>query len=130
MNRLGIAFPLALLGMALFLVGCGGGGGGGGGVTNPGTGPSFDLHFPATNASQTFVFNDAGTWDYHCTPHGSQGMTGSVVVNASSANDSMLVSVGPSNTLTFSPASVTIKPGGVVRWVNVSTMTIHTVTRP
>ncbi|MCC6350472.1 MAG: hypothetical protein IT347_12865 [Candidatus Eisenbacteria bacterium] len=121
----------ALASLALVVVlGCGGGGskstnpGGGGG------GPAFDLRFTSTGTSQTFVFTPAGSWAYHCIPHGSSGMTGTVVVDANSANDSALVTVGPSNTLTFSPASVTIKPGGVVRWVNASSMTNHTVTRP
>ena len=112
------------------IAGCGGGsskstnpGGGGGG-------PSFDLHFPATNASQQFTFADAGTWGYHCTPHQGSGMTGTVVVDAGSANDSALVQVGPGDALSYSPSTVTIKPGGHVRWVNVSSMTMHTVTRP
>ncbi len=102
------------------------GGGGGGGM---GGGPSFNLTFPATGSSRTFQFTSAGSWAYHCTPHQSSGMTGTVVVSASSVNDSMLVMVGPGNTLTFSPNSVTIKPNGNVRWVNQSSMTIHTVTR-
>ncbi len=132
MNRNGIMAFLALLTLALAVVlGCGGGsssstnpGGGGGG------GPTFDLHFPATGASQRFDFADAGTWDYHCTPHGNQGMTGTVAVSASASDDSAVVQVGPGNALVFSPSSVTIKPGGYVRWVNASSMTIHTVTRP
>ncbi len=100
--------------------------GGGGG----GTGPTFDLHFPATGSSQSFTFADAGSWGYHCTPHGSCcGMTGTVVVSAGASADSDTVSVG-SGGLNFVPATVTIKPGGHVRWVNVSALTIHTVTRP
>ena len=104
--------------------------GGGGGTVSTGGGPSFDLHFPATGTSQLFTFTTAGSWDYHCTPHGNLGMTGTVRVDTASTNDSVVVSVGPGNTLTFSPSSVTIKPNGYVRWVNASTMTIHTVTRP
>jgi plastocyanin len=30
----------------------------------------------------------------------------------------------------FSPSTVTIDSGGYVRWVNVSGLTTHTVTRP
>ena len=131
MNRrallvLGSLFSFAIL----WIIGCGSdssptnpGGGGGGG-------PTFDFHFPATGVSHSFTFTTAGTWAYHCTPHAGSGMTGTVVVNASSLNDSALVDVGPGNTLTFSPASVTIKPNGVVRWVNASSMVNHTVTRP
>ena len=100
------------------------------GTVTTGGGPTFDMHFPATGTSQLFAFTTAGTWDYHCTPHGNLGMTGTVRVDTASVNDSAVVSVGPGNTLTFSPSSVTIKPNGYVRWVNASTMTIHTVTRP
>ena len=113
------------------IIGCGGGGGSN--PTNPGGGgPTFNLTFPATGASQSLVFNDAGSWVYHCTPHGTatSGMRGTVVVDAGSANDSALVTGGPSNTLTCDPTSVTIKPGGRVRWFNESSMTNHTVTRP
>ncbi len=125
---------LAALYSTAFLLIAGCGGGGGGGPTNPGGGgtpdPVFDLRFPATGASQSFTFTKDGAWDYACTPHAGSGMDGTVVVNAGSANDSALVTIGPSNTLTFSPASVTIKTGGTVRWVNASNMTNHTVTRP
>lgn len=134
MNRNGIMAFLALLSLALVVVlGCGGGSSS---STNPGTGgggsgPTFDLRFTATGVSQRFDFADAGTWGYQCTPHGqTQGMTGTVVVSASASDDSAVVQVGPANTFTFSPASVTIKTGGYVRWVNASSMTNHTVTRP
>lgn len=131
MNRNGILVFLALLSTALAVVlGCGGGSSK---STNPGggaSGPSFDLHFPASGTSQRFDFADAGTWDYHCTPHGNQGMTGTVVVSAGAPVDSAFVQVGPGNALTFSPSSVSIRPGGHVRWQNVSSMTNHTVTRP
>jgi len=102
-----------------------GGGGGGGGTT----GPTFDLHFPATGTSQSLTFTDVGSWGYQCTPHGSCcGMTGTVVVNASTGADSALVNVGQGGN-NFVPATVTIKPGAPVRWVNVSASTIHTATR-
>ena len=56
-------------------------------------------------------------------------MNGIVNVSATSGDDSILVHVGPGNALVFSPATVTIKSGGKVRWVNDSPMTNHTVTR-
>lgn len=130
MTRRALLVVGSLFTLALALIaGCGGGSsksttpGGGGG-------PTFDLRFPATNASQQLAFTAAGSWDYHCTPHQGSGMTGTVVVDAGSANDSALVTIGTGNTLTFTPSSVTIKPGGLVRWVNASNMTNHTVTRP
>jgi plastocyanin len=102
----------------------------------PVPGPNFNLAFPtagtlaAPGTSNKLVFNDVGSWGYRCIPHGSSGMTGTINVDAASANDSAFVQVGPGDALAFSPASVTIKPGGYVRWANVSSMTIHTVTRP
>ena len=120
-----------VLGLGLYSIGCSkstspGGGGGG----TPPAGPSFNFSFPAQGASAFFAFADAGTWGYHCIPHGGAGMTGTVIVSAAGA-DSALVDVSSAGgALSFSPSSVTIKPGGTVRWVNRSTMTIHTVTRP
>lgn len=133
MNRRALLALAVLSSTASFLLAGCGGGGGGSGPTNPGGGtpdPVFDLRFPATGASRTFTFTKDGTWNYVCTPHAGSGMEGTVVVSAGAAQDSALVTVGPSNTLTFSPASVTIKTGGTVRWVNASNMTNHTVTRP
>ena len=37
---------------------------------------------------------------------------------------------GAGNAFVFSPNTVTIHAGGYVRWVNVSALTTHTVTRP
>jgi plastocyanin len=100
-----------------------------GGTLGATSGPSFNFTFPATGTSQTFTFADTGSWGYHCTPHQNMGMTGTVVVTATATTDSALVIVGvPANS--FSPASVSIRPNGYVRWVNGSAVTIHTVTRP
>lgn len=100
-------------------------------------GPAIDFTFPATGTSlanpgtsHQFQFTTEGTWAYHCIPHASSGMTGTVVVSAAAPADSAVVQVGAGDALAFSPSSVTIKPNGFVRWVNVSSMTIHTVTRP
>jgi plastocyanin len=96
------------------------------------SGPTFNLSFPATGVSHELQFTDVGSWDYHCIPHQGMGMTGTIVVDASSAVDSLAnpVQVGGGTGLQFVPQVVTIKPGGHVRWVNVSGLTIHTVTRP
>jgi plastocyanin len=56
-------------------------------------------------------------------------MSGIVVVTPSSLNDSVVVRVGSGDSLVFRPNVVDIKSGGKVRWVNVSAMTNHTVTR-
>ena len=99
-------------------------------------GPALSFTFPAAQVaavpgtSHDFQFTTVGTWNYHCAAHQAYGMAGTVIVSASSPTDSALVRVGPSDSLVFSPATVTIKQNGTVRWVNVSSMTIHTVTRP
>lgn len=130
MNRPALVVVLSLYTFALVVVlGCGGGGGGGG-PTNPGGGgPSFNFTFPASGTSQLFTFTTAGSFTYGCTSH--SGMNGTVIVDAGAALDSAVVGVGSAGgSLSYSPSSVTIKPGGYVRWVNQSSMSNHTVTRP
>lgn len=87
--------------------------GGGGGGTNP----SFDSGLRSTGFSMAETFPAAGSVAYHCTPHASLGMTASITVSSSSSVDSALVTVAPGGSLTFDPASVTIRTGGTVRWV-------------
>jgi plastocyanin len=106
------------------------------GTNGTGSGPSFNFTFPATGTSSSFTFPNEGTFGYHCMVHGSSGMTGTVIVSASASGtlDSAVVQVGrnASNApaLAFNPSTVTVKPGGIVRWVNPGTATNHTVTRP
>lgn len=97
--------------------------GGGGGPTPP---APFNFSFPRTGHSVQLAFPNAGVFGYRCTQHSGSGMTGGVTVN-SSGLDSVVVGVGQGG-LFFNPAAVTIKPGGNVRWVNVSTRSDHTVT--
>src|SRR5262245_26363577 len=87
----------------------GGGGGGGGGVElNSGGVPPGGVY--------QHTFANAGSFPYHCTIHAA--MTGNTVtVNASSNNDSAFVQIVSSASPGFSPSSVTIKPGGHVRWI-------------
>ncbi len=103
--------------------GMGGTTGGGGGTG----GTAFNLGPFALGQSLPFTFASAGTFGYHCIPHQGLGMTGTVQVDGAGA-DSQVVSVGPGGSLTFAPSAAHIKPGGYVRWVNVSGMTMHTVT--
>ena len=97
------------------------------GPSTGGGGTTFNFGPFAASQSVVRTFTTAGTFGYHCNPHRSSGMTGTVQVDAGGA-DSVVVNIGPSNTLTFSPATAHIKPNGYVRWVNVSSMTNHTVT--
>src|SRR5262245_32010135 len=100
------------------------GGGGGGAGTSGGT--SFGLGPFAVGQSATLTFTNAGSFGYHCIPHQSMGMTGTVQVDAAGA-DSMVVQIGATG-LNFTPVIAHIKPGGRVRWVNASNFTNHTVT--
>ena len=99
-----------------------GGGGGGGGTTTK----VLNLGPFGIDQSVKFAFATPGSFPYHCIPHRAMGMTGTVTVDASGA-DSVPVQVGAGG-LQFSPATAHIKPGGYVRWYNVSTSSIHTVT--
>ena len=90
-------------------------GGGGGGGNTP-----FNSGVLSTGAIFQRVFPTAGSVGYHCTPHQSSGMTGTITISASDTTSFVHVIVGPSGQLVFSPSSVTIKPGGTVHW--------HTVT--
>ena len=93
------------------------------------TGPTFDFRFPAQGVSHEFQFDGSGDWDYNCRPHRSSGMVGTIHVRESSTNDSALVAVGEGGFF-FVPDTVTVRPGGRIRWVNVSTVLNHTASRP
>ena len=92
-------------------------GGTGGGGNTP-----FDSGSLTAPANFVRVFPTAATVGYHCNFHISMGMTGTVSVVVGSA-DSAVVSA---NGTSFSPASVSIKPGGYVHWKIVGGT--HTVT--
>ena len=113
-------FGLVLAGLAaaVYLVSCSSSGGGS--PTSPGGGGgtvSFSFTFPSVGSSSSQVFATAGSYAYRCNTHQGSGMTGTVVVNAGSAVDSAIVNVGSGSSNVFDPSSVTIKPGGLVRWV-------------
>ena len=122
--------------IACFALGCSKGGGttatapgpGGTGGTVDTVTTSFNFAFPRTGVSHRYVFAQAGDFSYLCLKHGSTGMRGTIYVRASSGQDSGVVSVSPRDNRRFSPDTLTIKPHGSVRWVNVSTADDHTVT--
>lgn len=72
---------------------------------------SFDSGVVGTGTSFTHVFPNAGSTPYFCTVHTTQ-MTGTVNVSGA-GTDSAVVAVA---NFSFTPATVTIKPGGYVRW--------------
>ena len=94
-----------------------------------GGGPSFNFSFASVGTSHSITFPNEGHFGYHCAPHRTSGMTGTVHVTSGAA-DSATVDVGPNGTTSFAPATVSIKPGGTVRWVRpgTSSLTNHTAT--
>jgi plastocyanin len=90
----------------------------------------FNFTFPGMGATHAFTFTQAGDWAYHCSTHQVDGMTGTIFVRASSTRTTANVAVGPFPTPTFVPDTVTIGINGVVTWVNPTSATNHTVTRP
>src|SRR5262245_26693206 len=100
-----------------------GGGNNGGGTA----GSQFNFGPFRLGQSVTLTLAAAGTYGYHCNTHANMGMLGTVQVDASGA-DSALVQVGAGGGFSFAPSTAHIKPGGKVRWVNVSNRTDHTVT--
>lgn len=93
---------------------------------------TFNASMNAVGTSFEHTFTNPSTgYCYHCTIHSSgcgDRMWATVVVDAAAAQDSAIVNVGFGGGNVFNPTSVTIKPGGYVRWVNASGS--HTVTRP
>jgi len=136
---------MLVAGAILVAVGCGGGGGGSSvtSPTPPDTSgappdttapppqpPRFNFAYPGTGVSNSFTFGAEGDWGYFCLKHGTEGMTGTVFVRATSLRDSAYVQVGaPPTDKRFAPDTVTVKVGGKVRWVNVSGDPDHTTTR-
>ena len=129
-HKLPTAIAVALIaGFALLAVGCSKDSSTAPPATNTG-GPAFSFTFPTTGASHQFTFPTAGSYDYHCIPHQSGGMVGTVIVDANSAVTAASVDVGGTTPFRFTPGTVTIKPGGTVTWTNTSALSNHTVTRP
>jgi plastocyanin len=88
---------------------------GGGPSGNPGGGggaPLFDSSTLSAGANFVHTFPAAGTFGYHCNFHVSMGMTGTVTVVDGVVDSAVVVASGTS----FTPSSVSVKPGGYIRW--------------
>jgi plastocyanin len=92
--------------------------------TNPVTTAAKELNSAHLAQNDTYVhaIATAGTYAYHCSIHTT--MHGSVTVSSMSSNTTQSVNISG---FAFSPASVTIAPGGTVTWTNLDG-TAHTVT--
>ena len=97
--------------------------------TQPRTGGAVETFdsgtFSSASTPHVFVhtYATAGTFGYHCSVHGA-AMSGSVTV-ADGMPDSALVNIVNN---AYSPSSVSIQPGGYVKWTN--TGSVHSVTSP
>ncbi len=122
------ALALVVLSMVVLAPGCGGKKSSPTSPSPSGS-PTFDFSFGSVGTSHSLTFPNEGHFGYHCAPHRTSGMVGAVHV-VSGGPDSATVEVGPGGTLTFSPSTALIKPGGSVRWTRPSgsTFTNHTAT--
>src|SRR5438876_8453828 len=77
-------------------------------VTGDGSDPFCGRVFVPTSCSHTF--STAGTFSYHCIPHQSFGMVGTVIVQASANTRPSVTITNPANGAVFAaPANVTIQ---------------------
>lgn len=90
------------------------------GITNP---PVRELNSGniANGGTYQHVFANLGTFNYHCTIHGT-AMSGSVVV-ANGAPATVSVAIGNNF---YNPSTATVGPNGTVTWTNNGVT--HTVT--
>lgn len=133
MNRRWIVFASVMTGtlvLGMVLLGCGKGsspmapsyGGGGGGVGGVAADTPFDSGTLTAPAGFDHMFPTAGQVGYHCNFHVASGMVGTVVIAAGGDSSATVTASG----MTFTPSSVTIRPGGTVHWS--ITGGTHTVT--
>lgn len=78
------------------------------GGTPGGTGTVYDA-----GHEYSHTFETPGRYEFHCEPHRSAGMQGTIEVIEPDAT----VTVGPGGELVYDPATVEVDPGDVVRWV-------------
>ena len=93
----------------------------GGQVMNPGGTLELSSDNLGMGGTYDHAFANAGTYAYHCSFHGT--MHGSVTVVAGSPTSANVTIAS----FAFGPASVSVAPGGTVRWINNDAAT-HTVT--
>jgi plastocyanin len=117
---LALVLVLALIATSASLLACNDSNNNNGGVLNP---PAKELDsgniLNGGNFQHTFA--NVGTFNYHCTIHGT-GMAGSVIV-VSGAPATATVEISNNK---YTPVSVSVGPGGQVTWSNIGVT--HTVT--
>ena len=98
---------------------------GGGGPTAPPNPNAFNSGTMVPGESFSHTFPNAGSVGYRCDFH--PVMVGTITV-ATGQPDSAVVSIVNSTATGFSPATRSIRPGGVIRWVNNHMGVNHTAT--
>jgi plastocyanin len=93
--------------------------------TGPPAAKELDSGSIANGGTYSHKFTTAGTYNYHCTIHGT-GMAGSVHVQAGHPATAAVTIDPPGFTNTYSPATALVDTGGTVTWTNNGTT--HTVT--
>ncbi len=115
-----------------FIASCGGGKNSAYGVTSPPVTAPKELNSGSISPGAAYVhkFVNAGTYGYHCAFHAvMSGLKVIVDASAPAADTVAAVSIiGTSAPPGFSPASLTIRPGGTVTWTNNDGSMAHTVT--
>jgi hypothetical protein len=115
--------PLFLVVSLLALSGCG---------KDKGTDPvpGMELDSPgllgATTGSRNYIhtFANAGTYSYHCRYHPASSHAGTVTVDPQGPDSGfVMISLGA-----YHPATLSVRPGGTVRWQNFDDGVHHTVT--
>ncbi len=127
-----LAAAAAIVAVA-FIASCGGGKSPAYGVTSPPGPKELNSGSIAPGGAFAHKFVNAGTYGYHCSFHAvMSGLKVIVDASAPAADTVAAVSIiGTSAPPGFSPASLTIRPGGVVTWTNNDTGIYgmaHTVT--
>ena len=117
-----LALGLALVASLAILSGCSSKSSNPSAPNNGGTG-SLNLSLPPGGGSATQTFATAGNVPYKCAVHPGIMFGDSVIVTASAAQESVVVTVVGVSTPGFTPSTVSIKPGGSVRWINPTGMT-------
>lgn len=76
-----------------------------------------------------FVFNTAGTYNYHCDPHAAFGMTGQVIVNPKSATDVTKITDNSADNFSIypNPASQYIELMVPSKHTNISSLKVYTI---
>ena len=130
MRRTGVRFhalPILSLFVILGVAPAGCGSDDGDYTSNPTSGLELNSGTLATGAGYQHTFADSGAFSYHCTLHPCM-QHGTVTVTAAGLDSGLVTILTPGGACPggYTPLTISVKPGGYVRWMNQSVA--HTVT--